>query len=100
MAVPGDLLPKDPDAELFYVMDWTDWLPESALIATSEWEIDGGDGELILDNSAIVSGNLKTRVRLVGGTLGERYTVRNRIVTSESPTQTDDRSFVVAIVHR
>lgn len=100
MPVPGDLLLKDPDAELFYVMNWTAWFASGATIATSAWAIESGDGALTFDNATILSGNLKTRLRLIGGTVGERYTVRNRVTTNETPDQVDDRSITIAVVER
>lgn len=98
MPVPHDLLEKDPDAELLYVMDWTDWLPSGSTITSSTWEIEGVDSELTADNSTIVTGGLKTQARLLGGTLGERYLVRNLVVITGAPTQTDYRSVTIAIV--
>ena len=101
---PGDLIEKDPSATEPQGFDWTDYLLElgaGVLIATSTWAVDSGpDAILTLANDSIVVGSLKTQVYLVAGTLGGRYTVRNRIVTNSTPPVTDDRSFDVFMVQR
>ncbi len=91
---------KDPDASLLYVVDWTSWLPSGRTISTSAWTIAGPDAALTKDNETIVSGSMKTQIRLLGGTEGREYTITNRIVTDGSPTQTADQSFSVAITQR
>lgn len=100
MPRPQDVLKKDPDATLLYEMDWTNWLPSGETIATSSWTIAGSDSALTQDNNSILTGSKKTRVRLTAGTFGVRYTVTNRITTSGTPSQTDDRSFYLDIAHK
>ena len=100
---PGDLLEKDTNEKLIYQFDWTDWLV-SAQIASSTFNIEGQDvgqsGSLSGDQSAIVTGNLKTQIRLSDGMLYQTYTIENKIVTNESPAQTAERSFKLEIVDR
>jgi hypothetical protein len=100
MPLAGELLFKDPEAELFYGMDWSDWLVEPALIAASEWIITGPDEALTAAHPTIVTGSQVTQVQLLGGTLDTRYTVTNRITTNETIPQIDDRSFAVLIYDR
>lgn len=104
MRHPGDLIIKDPDAIEPQGCDWTAWLAElgaGVTIATSVWAIDGGpDAVLVLSNPTILPGNLKTQIMLSGGTVGVQYLVRNRIVTTTSPTSGDDRSFTVLVQNR
>lgn len=47
--------------------------------------------------SILVATNRTTQVRLSGGTLGQLYEVANKIVTSETPSQTKEKSFRVLI---
>lgn len=89
---PGHLFVKDPNAELIYHFDWTDWLATSAQIASYVLTIDGPDTALTKDNDTIVTGGKKVQVRILGGTLGKKYNLECKIVTNESPTQTDERS--------
>lgn len=100
MPRPQDVLTKDPDATLLYEMDWTDWLPSGETITTSTWTITGADSVLSKDNESLLTGNKKTRVRLAAGTKGTRYTVTNRVTTSGTPSQTDDRSFFLDLADK
>lgn len=96
---PGATVPKDPNSSEIYTWNWSDWLVGAAIISTSTFAVDDGpDSALTLDQDAIVTGDTSTRVRINGGTLGKKYRVRNRVITNESPAQTDDRSIWVHIV--
>lgn len=94
----GGLVVKDPDASKVYVMDWdAENLAVGVEITTSSWEISGRDAVLTKDNESVLAGSRKTQVRLLAGTDGYKYTVTNRIVTSENPAQTKDKSFTVLV---
>src|SRR5690606_26427558 len=95
---PGEMILKDPDAETVYAWDWSDWLG-SATVLSHEILIVGPDMALEYDHDSIVDGTT-VRARLKGGTLGRTYTVTCRITTNEAPSQTDDRSVLVAIRDR
>ncbi|MEM1142738.1 MAG: hypothetical protein AAGI88_09155 [Pseudomonadota bacterium] len=84
---------KDPDATLDYQMDWSDWLAESDLIATSEWIVPAALAVV----SESQSENTAT-VLLSGGLTGQTYVVVNRIVTDAGLT--DDRSIEFLILDR
>lgn len=85
---------QDPDAQLVYEMDWTNWLPATQIIDTSVWP---SVTDLTFDNSVILSGGLKTGIRISGGVVGRTYQITNRIVTNGVPTQTGDNSFYIRI---
>lgn len=88
---------KDPDAVLDYAIDFSAWLVAGDSISTATWAIDvAPDADLAIDSSSIVGG--VPTVWLSGGTAGETYVVRCRIVTSDS--RTDDRSIVVQMRDR
>ncbi len=95
---PGTTLTKDPQASLSYQFDWSAWLG-TAQIVTSTFAITGTETvpALTKDNPALVSGNQKATVRLLGGTVGLTYTVTHTIITNETPTQTDERSVTIKI---
>lgn len=94
----GGLVTKDPDSEKVWTFDWdAENLGAGVLIANSTWSISGPDSDLTHDNASVLAGSRKTRARFLGGTVGARYRVTNRIVTDEAPTQTKDRSFWVLI---
>lgn len=102
MPLPGQIVGKDPDSELVYPFDWDRWLATGAQISTSTWIIATGDdetddGDLTADNTSIITGGRQTQARLIGGTTGRTYKVTNRIVTDESPAQTEDMSLFIRI---
>jgi hypothetical protein len=90
---PGDSITKDPDAVLKYVMDWSDWLDTGETISTSTWTVDSG-----ITKDSDTNTTTTATITLSGGTVGEKYRITNRIVTSGS--QTDDRSFYVYVNER
>ncbi len=99
---PGDLITKDPSAIKVYQFDWTNYLTDlgAETISSSSFTITGPDAVLTKDNEGVIVGNLKTQLRLSGGTLGATYIVANKIVTNASPANTDERSFTVLLEDR
>jgi hypothetical protein len=74
--------PKDPGESAIYTMDWTAFLNSGATISTSTWTATG----LTVVTSGIVTGNLKTSVKISGGVDGQDYEPVNEIVTSDGET--------------
>lgn len=96
---------KDPADSKVYRLDWdTENLAAGVTIVTSTWALTrlfgGSAPPLTSDQEAIISGGRHTRVRLTGGAVSSRWRVDNRIVTSETPSQTKERSFLVLIEHQ
>lgn len=95
-------LKKDPDAVNWPKgIDWTKYLARidaDELLTASTWSIDGPDDDLEVVTDSIVTGNLKTQVRLSGGTDGKEYTVTNHITTTSGVE--DDRSFTIVVGER
>ncbi len=99
--VAGSLITKDPQSVEPQIMNWTAWLAELSLgetITLSTWTITGNDAVLTYSAATIVTGSLKTQLKLSAGTLGLRYTVTNHVTTSSG--YQDDRSFVVLMEQR
>ncbi len=99
---PRGLVTKDPSESKVILWDWdTNSLAADVTITGSTFTITtihpSGDAALTKDNEAVLSGSRTTQLRLVGGTLGASYTLKNTITTSESPSQTKERSVVVLI---
>ena len=90
----GYYIIKDPDADLDYSLNWSDWLAGDS-ISNAIWTVDTG---LTKHNEAI-SGSIAT-VWLSGGVLGVTYWVSCRVVTGNLIPRTEDRSFRVVITQR
>jgi len=84
---------KDPNAVLDYSVEWSKWLAGDQ-IATSEWS--ASDSSLEAADDSITA--TRTTVWLSGGTVGQLYTVTNRITTAGG--RTDERSFMVQVQDR
>ncbi len=98
MSIPEQgLKTKDPSATRNGRVDWTAWFGGSgAAIATPTITVSGPDASLVVSGVA-VSNNQTVIYQVTGGTLGVRYMITCRIVTNESPAQTDERSFMVLL---
>jgi hypothetical protein len=68
---------KDPDDELDYVFDWSDWLETGETLTTCTWSTPTG---ITQDDDDI--GATTATVWLSGGTVGETYTVGCLVTTS------------------
>lgn len=92
--------PKDPDAKLDYLMDWSSWLPSGDTISSSAWAIDvAPDTSLAIAGSPAPSNTTTTATCwLTGGTLGQKYVLRNRITTASG--RTEDRSVAIVVEAR
>jgi hypothetical protein len=96
---PGAKIVKDPNAVLPYKMDWTAWLGASATIVTSAWsQTDPADGALAIDSES--HDDTTATIIASGGTVGQTYKLTNHIVTDETPTREDDRSFYLQVRER
>jgi hypothetical protein len=99
----GDQVTKDPADIKVYKFDWdTNNLAATVTIGTSTWTItpiypSTTDAVLTKDQESILAGLRTTQVRLSAGTLGQIYEIANKVVTSETPAQTKERSFRVLI---
>lgn len=79
----------DPDAVLDYQIDWATWLGTDT-IATSTWVVPTG-----LTKGSDTKTATTATVWLSGGTVGQRYSVTNRITTAGG--RTEDGSFDIVV---
>jgi hypothetical protein len=75
---------KDPTEDKLYTMDWSAGLSPSTTISTSSWAI--APSGLTNASAAVVTGNLKTSIRVSGGVSGVDYILTNTVTTSDSQT--------------
>jgi hypothetical protein len=94
----GGLYIKDPESERLITFDWSNDFDAGVEFADSDFVVSGPDANLTTDNATTTG--LTASVRLLGGTPGKVYTLTHRVVTNESPAQTDDESVRVLIQHQ
>lgn len=104
---PGDVMYKDPGADLDFEFDWTHWLnghePDDTLAATSKIVV-SSDVEalplLVIHDDAIDDAKKKHKFWAAAGTLGVRYAVTSQIVTESDPPRKDERTGYIVIRER
>lgn len=79
----------DPDADLDFGHDWSDWLPDGDTITTSTWTISPAGPTL----SNSTHDDTTTTIWVEGCTAGVTYTLTNHIVTGDG--REDDRSITL-----
>lgn len=84
---------KDKDAVLDYKWDWAKWLAASETITTSTVTVPVG-----ITKDSSTNTTTTATVWLSGGTVGQEYTVTDRIVTNQG--RTDDRSITILVKER
>jgi hypothetical protein len=90
---------KDPEAQLFYTFDWTDWLDSTDTLASVNYTITTrvNDPVPLVKVSQGINAK-KTYVELNNGQLGKSYTVSAKIVTGNGLE--DRRNFKVRIENK
>ena len=81
--------PKDPDSDVWYGFTWP--LSINGSLATAGQTVDG------LKFEASVYAEKEAKINISGGTEGQRYTLTNRLATTETPS--DDRSMYITVVN-
>lgn len=85
---------KGDDENLWYGIDWTDWLPESNGISTSDWVVPDG---LTQEDTGVSA--VGTTIKLSGGTVGTTYEITN-IITTDTTGEEAERTIRVKIVEK
>jgi hypothetical protein len=83
---------EDPGNVLDYSWDWSLWLASGDTIQTSTWTVPIGITQTTPNPS--ISGNVTT-IWLTGGTVGQTYTVTNKVVTSQGRTKYWSRTIYI-----
>ena len=90
---------KDPEAQLIYTFDWTEWLPNGDSLAQVEYTIQARTNDpdpLVKESDGIISN--QTYIELSGGQVDKVYTVTAKITTDNGLI--DRRNFKVKIINR
>lgn len=78
----GDYIEKTPQSVLDYKRSWVEWLGADTIL-NSVWEVPAGLVAGIAQNDTT-----STTQWLSGGTVGQTYTVKNRITTTGGRQET------------
>lgn len=92
---------KDPEAQLIYTFDWSQWLDGGDVIDTAEYTITARINDphpLVKVSEGITGGNKKTYVELSDGGVDKSYTVSVKVTTRDG--WVDRRSFRVKVLNR
>jgi hypothetical protein len=96
----GSWIPKDPNAQLVYSLDWAArWLPQGASLQSVNFTVETINNDpapLTIQSQGIQQGI--TYVELSGGTANNVYTVTCNIVTDDGAT--DSRRFQIKCEER
>lgn len=88
-------VPKDPDGQLDYQLDWSDWLADGESIVALNVEVSGLD----LETSAFTA--TTTTAWVSGGVVGVNASIRYRITTDSAPLpRIDDRTLILRFAER
>lgn len=96
----GSYILKDPEAQLVYTLDWSQWLPTADTVTAVDHSLQvraNDPAPLVEVSEGIVSGN-KTYIELSGGQVGKTYRVTAEITTNDG--NTDRRYFRIKVENR
>ena len=98
----GAYIEKDPDAKLDYTIDWSNWIVGGDTIANSHWIVSTIDSDpnpmSEWTSNVLTAVDSRTTVYLQGGSVGNVYTITNRITTGNQLVE--DRFFRIFVKQR
>lgn len=96
----GLFITKDTEAQLTYVFEWSDWLPEGDSLASVSYEARArrNDPTPINIESEGITNSTQTFVELSGGQQDKSYVITCKITTANGLV--DRRSFNIKVVER
>ena len=84
---------KDPDAELTYQFDWSDWLATAVTISSYVITADAG---ITVESDS--NTDTAVNVKLSGGTVGESYDIA--CLMTDSSGEIDERTITIEVEER
>jgi hypothetical protein len=98
MTTNFDTFCKDPDERLDYSIDWSARLSQGEDIVSSTWDVDPGNGTLIVVTTT--HGTSSATIWIEGGTMDADYLLTNHVTTDSSPARRFDRTIRIKIRQR
>lgn len=95
----GALISQHPTDAVVYTVDWSAYLPDTALIDTSTFTVTAVRGTApTADEDGVLAGSQSAQVRLTAGSAeGAICRVDHRIVTNELTPRTIERSWLILV---
>ena len=97
----GSWIAKDPQAQLIYSMDWSEWLLAGDELTSVSYSLQvraNDPAPLVKESEGFATGTHLTYIELSGGQVGKIYTVTAAITTQNGLE--DRRSFRVKVENR
>lgn len=96
----GSWISKDPEAQLIYSLDWSQWLPTGDSLASVVYslQVRANDPAPLIKNTEGVQSGTISYVELSGGQVGKIYTVTAEVTTTDG--NIDRRNFRVKVENR
>ena len=85
----------DANATGIFKVDWSQWLPTGATISSGTFIMPAG---LRKKASALADSNTSMTITVAGGTVGEVYSVVNRVIVSDG--QKEDRTIAFTVTQK
>jgi hypothetical protein len=91
---------KDPEAQLFYTFDWSEWLVSGDTIASAVYTVTArvNDPDPLAKVTSGISSGTKTYIQLKDGQEGKSYVVAVKVTTANGLI--DRRNFRVKVENR
>lgn len=97
----GLSIDKDSEAQLAYVFDWSEWLPDGDTLASVDYTVAARRNDptpITIVSSGLADSNTDSYVELSGGQADKTYIVTAKITTTDGLV--DRRSFRVNVKNR
>lgn len=96
----GSWIPKDPEAQLVYSINWGEWLSEGQTIVSVNYTENSRVNDtapLVIESEGVQSGTV-TYAEISGGAVGKTYTVTAEVTTDDGSI--DRRAFKILVQNR
>lgn len=106
MSYKGNIIKKDPQAELTYGIAWGNWLPGGESIYTAAWTVPPGitsvaeslnASPMTIEGETHAAGTVAL-IKLSGGNAPANYTLTCRVTLASG--EVDERSIIIAVRDR
>lgn len=97
----GAWIAKDPESQLVYSMDWSEWLSTGQSIVAVDYTENSRINDtapLVIESEGVTNAGTLTYAEISGGAVGKVYTVTAEITTDDGAI--DRRAFKIRVENR